>query len=258
MLGSRTWLRDRKKVNGTVEWEWLVGTKGGKKRADPPGLDTLAQSSPRLAWPCLPPFPAPLAYRWQRSWWSATRCPGWWSFRKHAPSPSSPEACRWLTDGPCRVQRTNQPLRRWCFKKMKDAWGEMGKLTSSESLHQRKSGAGGRTGFCWTWAYFSGRGQSDTYETNHWGGRVSGTPVLLFSWESKRRSRLNLLCCCWASGSVIVCVVTCWTNEKCNQVSEQRTWWLNVTFYHQRIYWIPSFICFQSAFDDLLKSDTNV
>lgn len=29
------------------------------------------------------------------------------------------------------------------------------KLTFLEFLHQRKSGAGGRTGFCWTWAYFS-------------------------------------------------------------------------------------------------------
>lgn len=125
---------------------------------NPPGLDTLAQFSLQLAWPCPPPSPAPRVYRWLRSWWSATRCPGWWSSRKRAPSPSSPGACRWPRGGPCRTQRTYKirSTRAGCRIHGRNVNTRNWKLTFLEFLHQRKNGAGGRMGFYWTWAYFSG------------------------------------------------------------------------------------------------------
>lgn len=155
MLGSRTWL-GRKKHSAMLKDEMITedAYDGEVKTACPPGLDTLIRSSPRPAGPCPPPSPAPRAYRWLRSWWSETRCPGWWSSRKHAPSPSWPAACHWLRGGPWRKKEKRSARQNHvCVVSLSTSSRS---LTSSEFLHQRTNGAGGRTGFCWTWAYFSG------------------------------------------------------------------------------------------------------
>lgn len=151
--------------------------------AGPPGLDTLIQSSPRPAWPCPPPSPAPLAYRWLRSWWSETHCPGWWSSHKHAPSPSSPAACHWLRGGPWRKKWRTMSSDRQNRVCMDSLCTSSNTLTSSEFLHRRKNGAGGRTGFCWTWAYFSGIRNRWHVSWTHNGRAPAVSQKTLTVWE---------------------------------------------------------------------------